>query len=70
MNHFRGQHQLRYDIVLLGATGYTGQLVARRLSARIPSLSWAIAGRNEEKLNLIVTDLDKTGRNKFPGECM
>ena len=41
-----------YDIVLHGATGFVGQLVADYL-ARHPEgdrFSWAIAGRNSEKL--------------------
>lgn len=41
-----------FDIVLWGATGFTGRLVAEYLADRYdPShLNWAIAGRNEEKL--------------------
>jgi short subunit dehydrogenase-like uncharacterized protein len=43
----------KFDIVLYGATGYTGQLVAEYLAAqhaggRAPR--WAMAGRNREKL--------------------
>ncbi len=41
--------QREYDIVLFGATGFTGQLVAKYLEARRPG-RWAIAGRNREKL--------------------
>lgn len=37
-----------FDVVLLGATGFTGKLVAQYLAKQ--SLSWAIAGRNREKL--------------------
>lgn len=42
-----------YDIVLWGATGFTGRLVAEYLADEYdPShLRWAIAGRNREKLN-------------------
>jgi short subunit dehydrogenase-like uncharacterized protein len=40
-----------YDIVLWGATGYTGQLVAEYLALTTDnSVRWAIAGRNQEKL--------------------
>lgn len=43
-----------YTIVLYGATGFTGKLVAevlaRRGATRGDSIRWALAGRNEEKL--------------------
>ncbi|MFH8799098.1 saccharopine dehydrogenase family protein [Streptomyces sp. NPDC017936] len=40
-----------YDIVLFGATGFTGTLTARYLAAHAPEdLRWAIAGRDETKL--------------------
>ena len=48
-----------HDIVLLGATGFTGQLVAKYL-ARHPEgsrFSWAIAGRNPDKLSALRTSL-------------
>jgi short subunit dehydrogenase-like uncharacterized protein len=42
-----------FDLVLLGATGFTGQLVAEHLLTRHGvggNLRWALAGRNEQKL--------------------
>jgi saccharopine dehydrogenase (NAD+, L-glutamate forming) len=40
-----------YDIVLFGATGFTGGLTAEYLRDHAPgNVSWAIAGRNREKL--------------------
>jgi len=48
-----------HDIVLYGATGFVGQLVAKYL-ARHPEgsrFSWAIAGRNPDKLNALRTSL-------------
>jgi len=40
-----------YDVVLFGATGFTGGLTAQRLAAHAPGdLRWAIAGRNPAKL--------------------
>ncbi len=52
-----------YDIVLWGATGFTGRLVAEYFAERYePSnLNWALAGRNREKLNKLksfLTDVD------------
>ena len=45
----------KYDIVVYGATGFTGQLVCEYLSSHdeIDKVNWAIAGRNIERLNLI-----------------
>jgi short subunit dehydrogenase-like uncharacterized protein len=40
-----------YDLVLLGATGFTGGLTAEYLARQAPAgLRWAIAGRNPAKL--------------------
>lgn len=40
-----------YDLILFGATGFTGQLVADYLAKQPQdSLNWAIAGRNAQKL--------------------
>ena len=40
-----------YDVVLFGATGFTGGLTAEYLAAHAPEgLRWAIAGRSESKL--------------------
>jgi short subunit dehydrogenase-like uncharacterized protein len=41
----------RFEIVVFGATGFTGRLVAERLLVHGPSdLRWALAGRNRAKL--------------------
>ena len=44
----------RWDIVLWGSTGFTGQLVARYfaevLRVRVPGLRWALVGRDASKL--------------------
>lgn len=45
-----------FDIVLMGATGFTGRLVAEHLLARHgvgADLDWALAGRSREKLEQI-----------------
>jgi len=51
-----------FDLVLFGATGFTGRLVANYLagaSAREGrSIHWAIAGRNQHKLEAISRELD------------
>jgi len=42
-----------YDLVLFGATGFTGQLVAKYIAASADKPRWAIAGRNREKLEAL-----------------
>jgi short subunit dehydrogenase-like uncharacterized protein len=49
-----------YDIVLMGATGFTGRLVAEHLVRRHGvggQLKWALAGRSREKLEKIRIEL-------------
>jgi short subunit dehydrogenase-like uncharacterized protein len=48
-----------YDVVLLGATGFTGRLTAEHLARRLSSTTtrWAIAGRNEDKLRAVADGL-------------
>lgn len=64
------QEGRQYELILLGATGYTGKLVAEWVSAHLPEdLKWAIAGRNAQKLQGVVAELTKLhpGR-KQPGK--
>jgi short subunit dehydrogenase-like uncharacterized protein len=43
-----------FDIVLFGATGFTGQLTADYLARNAPAgLRWALAGRNQGKLEAV-----------------
>ncbi|KAF8471258.1 Saccharopine dehydrogenase-domain-containing protein [Kalaharituber pfeilii] len=53
--------QRKYDIILIGATGVTGGLISKYLSANAPSIKWAIAGRSKGKLDNVVNSL---GSNK------
>jgi short subunit dehydrogenase-like uncharacterized protein len=46
-----------FDIVLYGASGFTGKLVAEYLASAHPELRWAIAGRNQQKLERCRRDL-------------
>ena len=47
-----------FDIVLYGATGFTGGLVAEYLLRNMPEGgSWAVAGRNRTKLDAVVAQL-------------
>ena len=47
-----------YDVVVFGATGFTGKLVAEYLSSvSRDKVAWAIAGRSAEKLARVKTEL-------------
>ncbi|MFO0594469.1 MAG: saccharopine dehydrogenase NADP-binding domain-containing protein [Myxococcaceae bacterium] len=51
-----------YDVVLFGATGFTGRLVAEYLAKAAPAgFKWALAGRNQEKLAQIRSSLGPKG---------
>jgi hypothetical protein len=48
----------QYDLVLLGATGYTGKYAAEYIQENVATdFKWAIAGRNSQKLETIAKDL-------------
>jgi len=46
----------KYNLVLLGATGFTGQLALEHLARNYSGddVKWAIAGRNPKKLEAVV----------------
>jgi short subunit dehydrogenase-like uncharacterized protein len=49
-----------YDIVLFGATGFTGKLVAEYLAKHAPrDLKWALAGRSKSKLEAVRAEIAK-----------
>lgn len=55
-----------FDIILIGATGFTGQRAAHYLSDNAPkTLKWGIAARNPDKLNLIAEKLNITKNQCF-----
>ncbi len=45
------------DVILFGATGFTGRLTAAYLARRSPALRWAIAGRNRARLAALRDEL-------------
>jgi short subunit dehydrogenase-like uncharacterized protein len=52
----------RFDVVLFGATGYTGRLVAAYLARRHGAeLRWAVAGRSADKLARVKAELGLDG---------
>ena len=42
-----------FDVVVFGATGFTGRLVAEYLAAEHAGVKWAMAGRSQEKLESV-----------------
>jgi short subunit dehydrogenase-like uncharacterized protein len=49
-----------FDVVVYGATGYTGRLVAEYMARRYPAggeVRWALAGRNPQKLAGVVREI-------------
>ena len=50
----------RFDLIVLGATGFTGKYVAKYLQTFHPGLRWAIAGRNQSKLQVLADELGGT----------
>jgi short subunit dehydrogenase-like uncharacterized protein len=59
----------QYDLVLYGATGYTGKYTAEYLQQYGPTdLKWAIAGRNATKLEGVAKELEGLNKDrKQPG---
>lgn len=52
------QNKRSFDIILLGATGFTGRRAARYLRDNAPDeLSWAVAARNAKTLATLATEL-------------
>ena len=45
------------DIIVYGATGFTGRLCAEYLAENTEKISWAIAGRNQDKLAEVTQSL-------------
>ena len=52
-----------FDIIIYGASGYTGRLVAEYLQSEYAGsgLKWAMAGRNKEKLQTVAGEMNIGG---------
>ena len=59
--------QKQFDIVVYGATGFTGRLVAEYLSNQYTQsdFTWAMAGRSEEKLALVRDEIGAPADTPF-----
>lgn len=50
------KHGRQYDVVVLGATGYTGKFTAEMVATHLPTdFKWAVAGRSRQKLEQVVS---------------
>ena len=46
-----------FDIIVFGATGFTGRLVAKHIHGQNLDMKWAIAGRSQSKLSVLMSEL-------------
>ncbi|KAH0566133.1 hypothetical protein GP486_000463 [Trichoglossum hirsutum] len=54
-----------YDVILYGATGYTGKITAEYITTHLPTdLKWAVAGRSASKLEDLVKELQILNPNR------
>jgi short subunit dehydrogenase-like uncharacterized protein len=52
----------RFDVIVFGATGYTGTFVVRELACltkKDAKITWAVAGRSKEKLDKVLASISK-----------
>jgi short subunit dehydrogenase-like uncharacterized protein len=58
----------RLDVIVFGATGYTGKFVVRELAIMMKNkinLKWGVAGRSKNKLNQVLIDISKEAGTKI-----
>ena len=63
------QSSREYDIVVLGANGYTASIVTEYIVRQLPTnLKWAVAGRSRAKLESQVGKLNAINKDRLePG---
>lgn len=55
-----------YELVLFGATGYTGKLCAEHITTHLPTdLKWAVAGRSTVKLAALVQEIKQLNPDRL-----
>ncbi|KAA8908864.1 Saccharopine dehydrogenase-domain-containing protein [Sphaerosporella brunnea] len=63
------QRNRKYDLVVFGATGYTGKITSEQVLQGTPStLRWAIAGRSPQKLELLAYEYNRLYPDRVPVE--
>ncbi|KAI0601629.1 Saccharopine dehydrogenase-domain-containing protein [Biscogniauxia sp. FL1348] len=59
-------HSRKYDLVLVGATGYTGTLTAEHIALHLPTnLRWALAARSAAKLEALAARLKELNPDRL-----
>ena len=60
----------QYDIVVFGASGFTGKLTAEHITKSLPTdLKWAIAGRSANKLEALAAECKRLNPDRLqPGK--
>ena len=53
----RRSRDTEFELILFGATGFTGRLVAEYLVKKRPAIRWALAGRSRDKLERVRDEL-------------
>ncbi|MGI9205658.1 MAG: saccharopine dehydrogenase family protein [Woeseiaceae bacterium] len=64
MENNPAQENTRFDVIVWGATGFTGRLVVEYLLQRYPPgerLRWAVAGRSQSKMDSLLYELIESG---------
>ncbi|KAH7038104.1 saccharopine dehydrogenase [Microdochium trichocladiopsis] len=60
------KHDRQYDVVVFGATGYTGLMTAEHIAATFPTNTrWAVAGRSADKLQHVVSECQKINQDRL-----
>jgi len=55
----------KYDIIVFGATGFTGEFVVEELTQVAGEKTWAVAGRNAMKIRETMNNVkERTGADK------
>ncbi|KAI3336593.1 hypothetical protein HD806DRAFT_10759 [Xylariaceae sp. AK1471] len=59
------KHSRQYDVVVFGATGYTGLMIAEFITSSFPTdTKWAVAGRSLQKLEDVVKTCQSLNPNR------
>ena len=58
-----------YELILFGATGYTGLYCAEHIATHLPTdLRWAVAGRSAPKLSAVIDEIKSLNPDRLePG---
>ncbi|CAK7214159.1 hypothetical protein SBRCBS47491_002054 [Sporothrix bragantina] len=60
------KHGRTYDLVLFGATGYTGSYTVEYIAKNLPTdLKWAIAGRSQDKLAKVAAEIKEINPDRL-----